>query len=221
MLDNAAADATQRGEAIGMKVIARASAQERQIAWLAPRWPVESGDWRAALPQRGPSEQPRGQTQGSRRGRCVDETSRLRVVTSPPSPSRRTQMAVITERSADNTAIRPFTIDIPEADLEDLRARIAATRWPEKETVADGSQGVQLAMLQALARYWAEEYDWRKCEAELNSVPNFITEIDGLCRPAVAGARRAVDPRGTRCARRLSRYRRARLVLHTPTNTDF
>jgi pimeloyl-ACP methyl ester carboxylesterase len=89
-------------------------------------------------------------------------------------------MAVMVERPADNTAIRPFTIDIPEADLEDLRARIAATRWPEKETVEDPSQGVQLATMQALARYWADEYDWRKAEARLNSVPNFITEIDGL-----------------------------------------
>ena len=89
-------------------------------------------------------------------------------------------MAVMAEKSADATAIRPFAIDIPEADLEDLRARIAATRWPEKETVEDASQGVQLATMQALARYWATEYDWRKCEAKLNSVPNFITEIDGL-----------------------------------------
>ena len=63
-------------------------------------------------------------------------------------------MAVTVERPADNTAIRPFTIEIPEADLEDLRARIAATRWPEKETVEDPSQGVQLATMQALARYW-------------------------------------------------------------------
>ena len=78
------------------------------------------------------------------------------------------------------TAIRPFTIDVPESDLEDLRARIAATRWPEKETVDDPSQGVQLATMQALARYWETEYDWRKCEAKLNAVPQFITEIDGL-----------------------------------------
>ena len=89
-------------------------------------------------------------------------------------------MAVTVERPADNTAIRPFTIEIPEADLEDLRSRIAATRWPEKETVEDPSQGVQLTMLQALARYWADEYDWRKCEARLNAYPQFITEIDGL-----------------------------------------
>src|SRR5947207_4392073 len=89
-------------------------------------------------------------------------------------------MAVTTEGSTDATAIRPFTIDVPEADLEDLRARLAATRWPERETVDDASQGVQLATIQALARYWMTEYDWRKCEAKLNSVPNFITEIDGL-----------------------------------------
>ncbi len=89
-------------------------------------------------------------------------------------------MAVMAEKTADATTIRPFTIDIPEADLEDLRARIAATRFPEQETVDDASQGVQLATMQALADYWVNEYDWRKCEAKLNSVPNFITEIDGL-----------------------------------------
>ena len=89
-------------------------------------------------------------------------------------------MAVTTERSAGDTTIRPFTIEIPEAELEDLRARIAATRFPEKETVEDDSQGVPLALMQDLARYWATEYDWRKCEARLNALPNFITEIDGL-----------------------------------------
>src|SRR5213080_1490592 len=89
-------------------------------------------------------------------------------------------MPVTTEKTADATAIRPFTIDVPEADLEDLRARIAATRWPEKEGVDDASQGVQLAMIQAVARYWHDEYDWRKCEARLNAVPQFIAEIDGL-----------------------------------------
>jgi pimeloyl-ACP methyl ester carboxylesterase len=69
---------------------------------------------------------------------------------------------------------------VPEADLEDLRSRIAATRWPEKETVDDQSQGVPLATMQAVARYWHDEYDWRKCEAKLNAVPQFVTEIDGL-----------------------------------------
>ncbi len=78
------------------------------------------------------------------------------------------------------TAVRPFTVEIPEADLEDLRRRIAATRWPEKEPVADASQGVQSATIQALARYWASDYDWRRVEAKLNALPQFMTEIDGL-----------------------------------------
>jgi len=78
------------------------------------------------------------------------------------------------------TAIRSFHIDIPEGALVDLRQRIAATRWPEKETVTDESQGVQLATMQALARYWATDYDWRKCEAKLNALPMFVTTIDGL-----------------------------------------
>jgi pimeloyl-ACP methyl ester carboxylesterase len=76
--------------------------------------------------------------------------------------------------------IRPFRVNFPDADLQEMRRRIEATRWPERETVADGSQGVQLATMQKLARYWATEYDWRKVEARLNALPNFITEIDGL-----------------------------------------
>jgi hypothetical protein len=76
--------------------------------------------------------------------------------------------------------IRPFRIDVPEEDLDDLRRRIAATRWPSKELVADRSQGVQLATLQALARYWTTDYDWRKAEAKLNALPQFTTEIDGV-----------------------------------------
>jgi pimeloyl-ACP methyl ester carboxylesterase len=78
------------------------------------------------------------------------------------------------------TAIRPFQVSTPDAELTELRRRITATRFPEKETVADFSQGVPLATTQKLARYWATEYDWRKVEARLNAVPNFITEIDGL-----------------------------------------
>jgi pimeloyl-ACP methyl ester carboxylesterase len=77
-------------------------------------------------------------------------------------------------------AIRPFTFHAPQADLDELRRRIAATRLPEKETVTDHSQGVPLATIQKLARYWASEYDWRKVEARLNAYPQFITEIDGL-----------------------------------------
>ena len=78
------------------------------------------------------------------------------------------------------TAIRPFQVNVPEAELTELRRRIDATRWPERETVADASQGIQLATIQALARYWAREYDWRKIEAQMNALPQFLTEIDGL-----------------------------------------
>jgi pimeloyl-ACP methyl ester carboxylesterase len=77
-------------------------------------------------------------------------------------------------------AVRPFRIHVPEEDLDDLRRRIAATQWPEKETVADESQGVPLATMQELARYWATDYDWRKVEEKLNALPQFMTEIDGL-----------------------------------------
>ena len=76
--------------------------------------------------------------------------------------------------------IRPFHVNVPEADLTDLRRRINATKWPERETVADDSQGVRLATMQKLARYWETDYDWRKCEAKLKALPNFMTEIDGL-----------------------------------------
>ncbi len=80
----------------------------------------------------------------------------------------------------DPTAVRPFRVNFPESDLTELRRRIKITNWPEKETVADQSQGVQLALMQALARYWSTDYDWRKVEAKLNSYSNFITNIDGL-----------------------------------------
>lgn len=84
-----------------------------------------------------------------------------------------------TQRSSD-TAIRPFHINVPESELTDLRNRINATRWPERELVDDISQGVQLNTIQKLAQYWATDYDWRKCEARINALPHFITEIDGL-----------------------------------------
>ena len=77
-------------------------------------------------------------------------------------------------------SIRPFRVETPDAELVELRRRIAATRWPEKETVGDSSQGVQLATIQALARYWTTKYDWRRCEARLNALPQFTTEIDGV-----------------------------------------
>ena len=86
------------------------------------------------------------------------------------------QLAAATE----GNAIRPFRVNIPEAALVDLRRRINATRWPERETVSDESQGVPLAMIQELTRYWGTDYDWRKVEAKLNALPQFITEIDGL-----------------------------------------
>src|SRR6185437_9037513 len=78
------------------------------------------------------------------------------------------------------TEIRPFRVEAPDEAIADLRRRIAATRWPSQELVADRSQGVQLATLQELARYWAADYDWRVCEANLNALPQFKTEIDGV-----------------------------------------
>jgi pimeloyl-ACP methyl ester carboxylesterase len=110
-----------------------------------------------------------------------------------PSPDRRKVLAasaavaasrfIPTQARAASTssdAIRPFKVNVPEAELAELRRRLNATRWPERETVADDSQGVPLAMIQELARYWATDYDWRKCEAKLNALPQFTTEIDGL-----------------------------------------
>jgi len=82
--------------------------------------------------------------------------------------------------TAEDGVIRPFRVHVPDPELEELRRRIAATRFPEAEPVADSSQGVQLATIQKLARYWETEYDWRPCEARLNALPQFITEIDGL-----------------------------------------
>src|SRR5262245_3232376 len=78
------------------------------------------------------------------------------------------------------TAIRPFRVNVPKADLDDLRRRLAATRWPTKELVADRAQGVQLATLRELVRYWSTDYDWRKAEAKLNAFPQFVTTIDGV-----------------------------------------
>jgi pimeloyl-ACP methyl ester carboxylesterase len=82
--------------------------------------------------------------------------------------------------TTETTAVRELEIGFPDADLDDLRRRINTTRWPERETVGDDSQGVPLALMQDLARYWATDYDWRKCEARLDGLPNFVTEIDGL-----------------------------------------
>jgi pimeloyl-ACP methyl ester carboxylesterase len=89
-------------------------------------------------------------------------------------------VSVTTEKTAAATAIRPFEVDVPQETLDDLHRRIVATRWPERETDTDETQGVQLATMQALASYWANDYDFRRFEARLNAFPQFITEIDGL-----------------------------------------
>jgi len=110
----------------------------------------------------------------------------------PPFPDRRKVLAASaavaasslfpaqTHAAATSDEIRPFQIDVPDDELVELRRRILATRWPERETVADDSQGVPLAMIQELAHHWATDYDWRKCEAKLNALPQFMTDIDGL-----------------------------------------
>src|SRR6266446_5665083 len=92
--------------------------------------------------------------------------------------SSATQLA--SEEVNDKTAIRPFQFNFPDAELTDLRRRVNATKWPDREQVTDASQGVQLATMQKLARYWGTDYDWRKGEAKLKAVPQFITEIDGI-----------------------------------------
>jgi pimeloyl-ACP methyl ester carboxylesterase len=89
------------------------------------------------------------------------------------------------KQADDKNAIRPFHINVPDAELTELRRRINSTTWPERELVADATQGVQLATVQSLARYWGTEYDWRKVEARLNALPQFITEIDGLDIPFI------------------------------------
>jgi len=87
---------------------------------------------------------------------------------------------VSTPSPSTDTAIRPFRVHVPDEEIADLQRRIAATRWPSAELVTDRSQGVQLATIQELARYWATDYDWRTCEAKLNALPQFTTEIDGV-----------------------------------------
>lgn len=100
------------------------------------------------------------------------------AISAAPAASASTIEASLIEPAAGS--IRPFQYRASDAELADLRHRIAATRWPDRETVQDESQGVQLATMQKLAQYWATDYDWRRCEAELNALPNFVTEIDGL-----------------------------------------
>jgi hypothetical protein len=89
-------------------------------------------------------------------------------------------IATSARAAAEDGSIRPFHVNIPQDQLTDLRRRVLATRWPERETVTDRSQGVQLAKIQEIVRYWGKDYDWRKVEARLNALPQFMTEIDGL-----------------------------------------
>ncbi|HMJ86824.1 MAG TPA: epoxide hydrolase [Vicinamibacterales bacterium] len=103
-----------------------------------------------------------------------------RVFRKQSEPAAKETVMTMRTNVVEATAIRPFQVSTPDTELTELRRRIVATRFPEKETVTDFSQGVPLATTQTLARYWATEYDWRKVEARLNAVPNFITEIDGL-----------------------------------------
>jgi len=105
---------------------------------------------------------------------------RRRVLGTLAAAVASTLIPMETHAVTTSDAIRPLKINFPESQLADLRHRILATRWPERETVADETQGVQLAVIQDLARYWAKDYDWRKVEAKLNALPQFITEIDGL-----------------------------------------
>jgi pimeloyl-ACP methyl ester carboxylesterase len=115
------------------------------------------------------AQQP-AQTAGQHQGIAAINKARTETATTQPA----------TVSPADTDAIRPFRVKVPREALDDLRRRIAATRWPDKETVTDASQGVQLATMRELARYWATDYDWRKCEARLNALPQFITTIDGV-----------------------------------------
>jgi pimeloyl-ACP methyl ester carboxylesterase len=100
--------------------------------------------------------------------------------TDPTSPTTIAGAVPAPRTEADLTAVRPFEVHVPEEQIADLRRRLGATRWPTRELVTDRSQGVQLAAIQELARYWATDYDWRRCETKLNAVPQFVTQIDGV-----------------------------------------
>ncbi len=107
-------------------------------------------------------------------------SSRRSFLPSSAAAGAAAMFATKADAASEDKSIRPFHVNVPDTVLDDLRRRITATRRPDKETVNDTSQGVQLAVVEELARYWQTEYDWRKCEASLNALPNFITEIDGL-----------------------------------------
>jgi len=104
----------------------------------------------------------------------------LGIAASPLGASRFASAQTLSQAAAGGAGIRPFSVNVPETTLREMRRRINATIWPERETVADTSQGVPLALMQGLATYWATDYDWRKCEAKLNALPQFITNIDSL-----------------------------------------
>jgi pimeloyl-ACP methyl ester carboxylesterase len=110
----------------------------------------------------------------------IRDTDRREVLAASAAVAASRLIPTQAHAATTSDAIRPFKIGVPEAELAELRRRINATRWPERETVTDDSQGVPLAMMQELARYWGTDYDWRKCEARLNALPQLITEIDGL-----------------------------------------
>jgi epoxide hydrolase-like protein len=129
-----------------------------------------------------------------------------------------------THTTAKDPTIRPFRVDIPDEALDDLRRRIAATRWPSRKLVTDRSQGVQLATIQELARHWAADYDWRRCEAKLNALPQFTTEIDGVdihflhvSRRCLAGSAFSAAFRGTRPKRTASRNARCTIACTLTT----
>jgi pimeloyl-ACP methyl ester carboxylesterase len=114
---------------------------------------------------------------------CVDQDRRRILITAKTGIAAIGIASLLPSRlvaAASSDAIRPFRVDIPEEQLVELRRRVLATRWPDRETVGDSSQGIQLARVQELIRYWGEGYDWRKAEAKLNALPQFTTEIDGL-----------------------------------------
>src|SRR5215213_4681952 len=110
----------------------------------------------------------------------VSQTAPAAALAQQPARAGAQARSAAKRLAGESDSIRPFRVNVPQAALDDLRRRITATRWPDKETVTDTSQGVQLATIRELARYWATDYDWRKAEARLNSLPQFITNIDGL-----------------------------------------
>ena len=124
----------------------------------------------ALAPSSAALAQQSARTAGRNQGAAADANAATESAASGPGAAR----------PAGKDAIRPFRVHFPQEALDDLRRRIAATKWPGRETVQDASQGVQLATMQKLARYWATDYDWRKVEARLNALPQFVTEIDGL-----------------------------------------